>query len=384
MMKNLSFLLCIFLWNASFLFSQNMTPANLPVSIDSGDQGRFHVQSAAVDQKNGHVYFSFTDKLVKTDLEGNLIGSVTGIVGHLGDIHFDPESGKIYASLEYKDDSIGKGISEKLGKEVVSRNGFYVVVFEGAKITEPDMDAEKVDLLKTVYLKEVVEDYEAEVKMGDEKIRHRHACSGIDGMTIGPDIGKPNGKKKYLYVAYGVYGDTTRTDNDHQVILKYNIKNWDRYGGRLTQDNLHESGPKKPKEKYFVFTGNTRYGIQNLAYDTHSGNFYAAVYPGAKSQFPNYNLFVIDGHQKPERGKIYSDGKMIRVKTLSLADAGLHDPNSGSRGWYFKWGTTGLEPLGEGLFYISHNRKSDQGLQATTLYKYRWTGDQDQPFERVD
>lgn len=383
MLKNLSFLFCILLWNASFLSSQNSTPEDLPASIDSGDQGRFHVQSAAVDQKNGHVYFSFTDKLVKTDLEGNLIGSVTGIVGHLGDIHFDAESGKVYASLEYKDDSIGKGISRKLGKEVVSRNGFYVAVFEGAKITKPDMDAEKVDLLKTVYLKEVVEDYLAEVKMGDDVIRHRHACSGIDGITIGPDMGRPDGKKKYLYVAYGIYGDTTRMDNDHQVILKYDIKNWNRYDGRLTQDNLHESGPGKPKEKYFVRTGNTRYGIQNLAFDSHSGNFYAAVYPGSKSEFPNYNLFVIDGHRKPGKGKIYSDGKIMRVKTLSLSEKGIHDPRSDSRGWYFKWGTTGLEPLGKGLFYISHNRSSEKG-QATTLYKYRWTGDEEQPFVRVD
>lgn len=383
MMKNLSFFLCIFLWNATFLYSQTVTPGKLPASIDSGYRGKFHVQSAAVDQKNGHVYFSFTDKLVKTDLEGNLIGSVTGIVGHLGDIHFDAESGKVYASLEYKDDSIGRGISQTLGKEVVSRNGFYVAVFEGEKITEPEMNAEEVDLLKTIYLKEVVEDYLAEVKMGDEMIRHRHACSGIDGITIGPDIGKPDGKKKYLYVAYGVYGDTTRMDNDHQVILKYDIKKWDRYGGRLTQDNLHESGPRKPKEKYFVRTGNTRYGIQNLAYDSHSGNFYAAVYRGAKSQFPNYDLFVIDGFQKPVRGKVYSDGKMIRVKTLSLVKDGLHDADSGSRGWYFKWGTTGLEPLGKGLFYISHNRATEKG-QATTLYKYRWTGDEEMPFERVD
>ena len=41
---------------------------NWPDSIYSGKQGKMHVQSVAVDEKNGYVYFSFTDKLVKMDL----------------------------------------------------------------------------------------------------------------------------------------------------------------------------------------------------------------------------------------------------------------------------------------------------------------------------
>src|SRR5699024_11320832 len=69
-------------------------------SIYSGEQGSQHVQGIAVDQVNGFVYYSFTDKLVKTDLSGGLIGSVTGYVGHLGSIDFDPETNTIYGSLE--------------------------------------------------------------------------------------------------------------------------------------------------------------------------------------------------------------------------------------------------------------------------------------------
>ena len=364
--------------------AQDISPASLPASIYSGKHGKFHVQSMAVDQTNKVIYFSFTDKLVKTDLNGNLIGSVTGFVGHLGDLDFDPESGKIYGSLEFKDDAIGKGISKTLGVERVSKDGFYIAIFDGSLITKPNMDAEKEDLLKTVYLKEVVKDYQATVKMGDKTVKHRFACSGIDGVTLAPSIGNPKKGEKYLYVAYGVYGDTTRNDNDYQVILKYDIKKWDRYGGELSQNNLHQSGPKKPMEKYFVRTGNTTYGIQNMAYDAHSGNFYVASYKGAKSQFPNYSLFVIDGHKKPVKKKIPSDNKMIKVKTLSLLQAGLHDKASGIRGWNFKWGTTGLEPLGEGIFYISHHKKSEDGQQSTTIYKYRWTGDENEAFVRVD
>ena len=383
-MKNLLFLSLFLLFFGPMCQAQDNSPASLPESIYSGEQGKFHVQGVAVDQKNKVVYFSFTDKLVKTDLKGNLIGSVTGFVGHLGDLDFDPESGKIYGSLEFKDDAIGKGISKTLGVERVSKDGFYIAIFDGSLITKTNMDAENEDLLKTVYLKEVVEDYQATVKMGDKEIKHRFACSGIDGVALAPSIGNPKKGEKYLYVAYGVYGDTTRNDNDYQVILKYNIKKWDRYGGELSQNNLHQSGPKKPMEKYFVHTGNTTYGIQNLAYDAHTGNFFAATYKGAKSQFPNYSLFVIDGHKKPVKQRIPSDNKMIKVKTLSLLQAGLNDEASGIRGWNFKWGTTGMEPLGDGLFYISHNKKSEDGQQSSTVYKYRWTGDENEGFVRVE
>lgn len=35
------------------------------------------------------MYFSFTDPLVKTDLSGRPIGSVSGFTGHLGDLDLD-------------------------------------------------------------------------------------------------------------------------------------------------------------------------------------------------------------------------------------------------------------------------------------------------------
>lgn len=357
------------------------SPDKWPDSIYSGKQGKMHVQSVAVDEENGYVYFSFTDKLVKMDQSGKLIGSVTGFVGHLGDLDFNTEDGKIYGSLEYKNDAIGKGIKKSLGKEEsIGENGFYIAIFDGSRIVRADMNAEKEDLLRTVYLAEVVKDYEAEVLVGDKMMQHRFACSGIDGITFAPSIGSSNHDKKYLYVAYGIYGDVDRDDNDHQVILKYDIANWRNYEKQLSQDNLHHSGPKKPKEKYFVKTGNTRYGIQNLAYDSHSGNLFAAVYRGSKTQFPNYDLFVIDGHKKPTTTRILSDNQKIKVKTLSLLQAGPKDPESEIRGWHFKWGATGLQPLGDGLFYISHNEKTEDGQQHTTVHKYKWVGDEHNSF----
>ena len=364
-------------------WAQKYTAAKLPNSFYTGKQGKMHIQGIAVDQANGFMYASFTDRLLKMDLTGNLIGSVTGFVGHLGDLDFDPATGKIYGSLEYKNDAIGKGISETLGVTKKLENGFYIAIFDGKQIVRPNMDADKEDLLRSIYVKEAVDDYEAKVKVGDKEVAHRFACSGIDGVALAPSIDNPKDGKKYLYVAYGVYGDTTRNDNDHQVVLQYDIADWDKLSKPLLQENLHHSGPKKPVEKYFLKTGNTRYGIQNLAYDAHSGNFIAAVYRGAKSEFPNYDLFVIDGHQKSKLSNITSENKTVKVKTLSLLNEGLKDEKSGIYGWRFKWGATGIHPIGDGYFYISHNKKSKDGQQESTIYKYKWVGGEGEPFELV-
>lgn len=379
-MKQLFLLPTLLIMFVPFSQGQKYTAVNLPDSFSSGKQGPFHVQSMVVDKARGFIYFSFTDKLIKMDLSGKVVGSVTGLVGHLGDMAFDPETNTIYGSLEYKNDAIGKGISKRLGLKNSDDVNFYIAMFDGSRIVRPDMDAGEGNVLKTVYLKEVVNDYNAQVREGDRMVPHRFGCSGIDGVTLGPSIGDIKDHKKYLYVAYGIYGDTTRNDNDHQVILKYSIDNWNKLGQQLLQENPHHSGPEKPVARYFVKTGNTNYGIQNLAFDQYTGNFFAAVYKGFKSQFPNYSLFVIDGHKKPGNLKITSENKMIKVKSLSLLKAGLRHAKTEIRGWNFEWGATGLFPLGDGLFYISHNKKTNDGQQTTTIYKYKWIGNADQAF----
>ena len=255
--------------------------SKLPREVFSGVRGPFHVQGIAVDLKNGYMYFSFTTELLKTDLQGKLIGSVKGMTGHLGCLTVNPEDGRVYGSLEYKNDEIGRGILRQLNKEGNGENpsdAFYVAIFDVDKITRPDMDAETDGVMKAVYLKEVVDDYYGTAVNGGREVKHRLGCSGIDGISFGPAFGAPKGSKPYLNVAYGIYGDTTRSDNDYQVILNYDPETWKQYEQTLTQQAPHRSGPAAPDHKYFVRTGNTSYGIQNLAYDCASGNWYAAVY----------------------------------------------------------------------------------------------------------
>jgi hypothetical protein len=234
------------------------------------------------------------------------------------------------------------------------------------------MDAAEV--MTTVYIREAVTDYEAKVINQGKEVEHRHGCSGIDGLAIAPKWGKKGGRQM-LYTSYGVYGDNNRTDNDYQVILCYDISKWKKYEQPLSSKNLHSSGPEKPNRKYFVRTGNTTYGIQNLAYDKYSGHMLAAVYPGKKAEWPNYNLFVIDGTQKPKKTNLHGFDHPTKGWTLSLLPQGEHDAKTDTWGFRFPYGSTGICSLGDGYFYVSHPGKDAQtGQQCTTLYLYKWNG----------
>jgi hypothetical protein len=310
------------------------------------------------------------------------------MTGHLGCIDINPDDGRVYGSLEYKNDDIGKGIliqSENDGDASITGNpvnAFYIAVFDVDRITRPGMNVETDSVLTTVYINDVADDYNATVMNDGRNVEHRYGCSGIDGIAFGPAFGERKGRY-YLHTAYGIYGDTTRTDNDCQVILQYDVSDWEKYEQPLSQNNPHKNGPEIPRNKYFVFTGNTAYGIQNLAYDANTGYWFAAVYRGKKRQYPNYPLFTIDGSQKPDMQPLKGFCNNEKGKILQLAKAGIYDPKSGIYGWEHKWGSTGIHSLNNGYFYISQNGISPDKKQYCRLQLYRWTGQTPDPFEEV-
>ena len=286
-------------------------------------------------------------------MTGKVVASVKGLAGHLGCIAYNEEDGRIYGSLEYKHDKIGSDILKNLETKKEVTDGFYMAIFDVEKMDKIDMDAEKDGIMTAVYLKEVLDDYTAP--------GHKHGCSGIDGTTLAPLPGSCD-DKKYLYVAYGIYEDNDRTDNDYQVILRYDISNWKEYETSLNQADMHTNGPVNCDEKYFVYTGNTHYGIQNLEYDPVTGCMFAAVYKGTKPQFPNYPMFVID---------LAKRGQCENGAELFLAKVGEYDAKSGIYGYNFPYGATGIISLGDGYFYFSQNYKNDDGFGSyITLYRY--------------
>ena len=319
-----------------------------------------HVQGIAIDREKGYMYLSFTTTLVKTDMSGKIIGSVKGLAGHLGCIAFNEEDRRVYGSLEYKHDAIGKTILDNFSDIKEVEDGFYIAMFDVDKIDRIGMDSDGI--MSAVYLSEVFEDYSAP--------SHRHGCSGIDGTTIAPAIGKTDGEK-FLYVAYGIYGDVERTDNDYQVILSYPLNELCSYAKPLNQLSMHKSGPSEYAHKYFVYTGNTTWGIQNLEYDAYLGRFIAAVYKGKKETFPNFPMFMIDASTPAKNEKLIGSEDFGEV--LTLAKDGIFDEKSGVYGYDFPLGSTGMISLGDGYYYFSKHwvdKEKDEAGSDVYLYRY--------------
>lgn len=337
-------------------------------SIFTGTHGNCHIQGIAVDPKKGFIYYSFTTKLIKATMDGTIVGSVEGLTGHLGCIDFNEADGMVYGSLEYKNDSIGKGIHKTLGIEKVYEDAFYMTIFDVDKIDRMDMDAERDGVMTAVYLKTVVDDYNGTGRnKAGETVSHRYGCSGIDGTAFGPMPGATDGKE-YLFVSYGIYSDLTRKDNDHQVILCYDTSDWKQYAKPLSQESMHRSGPEAPLHKFFVFTGNTRWGVQNLEYDRYTNGFFMAVYPGAKPEYPNFKLFEIDGSVAPVKKMLPGVGEEGLCLTLRKVGNCKHPE---SFGWNFDYGSTGLYAYGDGRYLIStpFNAKTGQcGLILPYVY----------------
>ncbi len=346
---------------------------SLPKVINSKEWKEGHIQGIAVDERKGYVYYSFTTILLKTDMLGNPIGSAERLAGHLGCIVLSCDDGMVYGSLELKHDSIGKGIIARTGWNPSLEDSFYLVRFDVDKITRMGMDSEKDGIMSAVYLRDVVKDYSEYDEVSEKK--HRYGCSGIDGIAYGPVFGAPEDSPKKFMVAYGIYSDLEREDNDHQVILQYSPDIFEKYGQPLNQEAPHHSGPERFEERYFLYTGNTTWGIQNIEYDTYSQNWFIAVYKGIKEAFVNYPMFVVDGKIAPTFGPICKR-KDESGLILSLSEVGTALDKNSLRGSFFPYGSTGMASMGGGYFYFSvpYSVTKQDGVyfgSDLTLYKYK-------------
>lgn len=340
-----------------------MDYTKLPKNIYSGAYKAGHCQGIAVDVKKGYAYYSFTTMLIKTDLDGNFIGSVNGLLGHLGCITLG-DDGMVYGSLEYKNDVIGRGIIKSLGGGIEIPDRFYMTIFDVDKIDRADMDSAEV--MRAAYLDEVTQDYLAKVTLADGRVvDHRYGCSGIDGTALGPDFGAADGKK-YIFVTYGIYSDNERDDNDYQVILKYDVDELKEKSAVLKQDCMHGIGPA-PMAKYFAYTGNTNFGVQNFEYDPFTEKYYMAVYTGRKPGFRNPPMFAADAKIAPKREILRGVYPETEGDVLTL-------DSHGTDGYDFPHGSTGFASIGDGYFYVSHHGRTDDG-SLTNLRLYQYTNE---------
>ncbi|HRE82898.1 MAG TPA: hypothetical protein PLN52_17765, partial [Opitutaceae bacterium] len=91
-------------WSLVYHDGRIDTVGPVAVETNGGTWPTSHVQGVAVDVQGGYIYYSFTTLLAKFDLKGNLVGTIGGFTGHLGDLDFNPSDGRVYGSLEYKAD----------------------------------------------------------------------------------------------------------------------------------------------------------------------------------------------------------------------------------------------------------------------------------------
>ena len=334
-----------------------------PLSLASGGSWDIkHCQGMAIDQKNGYVYYSFTNTFVKCDFEGNAIGSITGIEGHLGDICFNEKDGKVYASLNPE------------GKKAL-----YLAIIDVKNLKEMNTDAVKGNLIRTVHLTHVWKDFKAKVKNNGKTYSRRYGVSGTDAMCFGPSF--ETGKGHYLTISCGTTPQIDRTDNDYQVLVQYDVTSWwSKYGQPLRYDKVHHIGPENIHGKFFVYTGNTYYGVQTMTYFDELNLWFLNVYVTRKDNFPQYNLFIVDGDIKPQEKALKGQDKKDVQKVLTLYQDGNLDNETGIYGWKTAEGSRGMEYLFNGLFYIIHPYKTWYGKQTAVAYLYVWEPSEADPF----
>lgn len=334
-----------------------------PLSLASGGSWDIkHCQGMAIDTEKGYVYYSYTNTFVKCDLEGNAVGSITGIEGHLGDICYNKKDGKVYASLN------------PTGKKAL-----YLAIIDVDNLDKMSVDAVKGKLIRTVHLTHVWKDFSAKVKNQGKTYSRRYGVSGTDAMCFGPSF--QTGKGYYLTISCGTTPQVHRTDNDYQVLVQYDVTSWwDKYGQPLSYKKVHHVGPDKLHGKFFVYTGNTYYGVQTMTYFDELNLWFLNVYSTRKDNFPKYNLFIVDGDIKPKERALKGQEKKDVQKVLTLYKDGSYDENTKIYGWRVANGAKGMEYIFNGLFYIIHPYKTWYGKQTGVAYLYLWQPSATTPF----
>lgn len=187
----------------------------------------------------------------------------------------------------------------------------------------------------------------------DPETRKAYASLELKDDAIGSAISKGLGEKAYT------------KDTSAFYIAEIDIDRLDRMG--MSQDEVI-----------------TLYPVQDAIRDYREGRYSCSgvdgIAIGPKPQFPNFDLYSVDMSERPFRAVLpYPGYSREKIKCLKLSDDGITDPGTGISGWRFKWGSTGICALGDGLFYISENGKDERG-QYSAIRLYVWTGDPASPF----
>jgi len=186
-----------------------------------------HLQGFTGDSE--HLYWSFTDSLVKTNLLGTVKVQIQNHSGHLGDI--DYYDGKIYAALN--------------GTPMGSCKAFEIKVY----------DASDLSLVEVLSLDECFEMCEKSID----------GFRGINGVAIKPKSATEDAK---MMVAGSILDGK---EYKNQILLEYTLD------GKFVK-------------KHLLNTGNCIMGMQTIDIDPDTGNYWFSTYGGRNfPEFQNQN-----------------------------------------------------------------------------------------------
>lgn len=338
-----------------------------------------HVQGVTSDAYGDYFYYSFTDRLIKQTAGGEVVGSVTGFSGkgHLGDVSFNEEDGRVYASY------VKNIVYDLPSLASVTEKNCYVLIFDVDKITEMNMSPD--DIVTCVYVgKPVIALASAQgtgtygdlLQLGGKY----GVLNSIDSIEFGPAFGKPDGKK-YLTLGLGAVANSAakdgvsakmRGDNDYIVLAQFDVLDWGKY--ELPYASIAAvSGPDSFDETYFYYFGYHDYGIQNIMYDEYEQAYFLSAYGLSNDtgdvQFPNYMLYILDASKSAEEKKLIGNGE---DKGLVVKEKyGILHEESGIRGYGQSY-SVGMRSMGDGYYYIAFNYNTEKNGQGARIKLFKW------------
>ena len=336
-----------------------------------------HVQGVATNLFGDIFYYSFTDRLVVQKSNGEFVGSVVGIPGHMGDLAYNPEDGRVYVSYMMITTSDMEHQTE--ARELKNA---YVLIFDVEKIERMNMSPEGI--VTCVYVGEKIQElantpgHDYGTKYDDLNLGGKYGIvNGIGNLAIGPAFGEDDGKKYVTCVlsqpanalrsASGVFA-YDREDNDYFVIVQFDISDWKHY--EVPYSQLESAyGPKDFDKIYFYYAGQHDYGVQVITYDAYQNMYILTTYSLKNSslqgatQFPNYSVYYLDAG-KSDTGNLIGNGE--EVGQIVTEKFGKLDDETGIRGWLV-WYDVGLISLGDGYYYRAENYTEDSAACRLVL-----------------